>query len=891
MGRVADFETELSKRAKPRYGRWHAIDLHNHTPRSADYQYHEADVEQRLAERIRDANISVVMFTDHGQLPEPGFVERLNNATGRLVLRGAELNIFVDAWDKPEGKVGKALFFHLLVGFDPSSAASPEYWMTEIHRRCSPETRELQGRKLHGISASIATLCEVLQDADALLIPAHLHSTPNAFRSRSIDDIYSDPVFLKHAREHFTALEVTSEKTAAYFDGKHEETGRLHKACIQSSDSHHPDMLGWRMSHIQLQELTYRQLKTGLELPFRCSLQPPTPPGNHIAGLHVQGQFISDLWLSFSPYCNAFIGVKGSGKTSLLESLRFVLGADVPESKSQVVNEHLSAILGAGGKVTALVRRADGTKLLIERSFADKAFAVTFDDDRSERFTHAESLQFPSYILGWHEIEQAATDINIRRLYMDTIAGKEQVRAFTEQAEAAAAGIKNDHERAASAYHSFTQLEQQVARLKELRRGLKELTDSNLIELRNQFQSATEHRETLRATLTRLQDARKNAKPHLESILAGFDRRTLEGESPLAESVSRARALMDNLIGQIAAIGTSFEGNLAQAIAELEIQIARADAEFLAFSERYSERVTSLSAEQRALLDSHRKVMEETANLPTLERERDNARELVVSMLHGLIERCDAVTTSLEKRSSLRRTKIDEFGNQLTPFGVRMAVISLQMPKRFQELTQRYSEGTRVCNELRSSFSGGRWHHSLKRAYESLLENLLAGYSLFFRSSEFSFFVSVFEDDDLQIELKVGQGTTDFRGIGQISAGQRCTAIFPILLKQQSGPLVVDQPEDNLDNRHIASAIAPVVVEDKKSRQIMFTSHNANLVVLSDPELIVTFESDGTTGRIEEQGFLATPTSPITKHVVDILDGGEQALALRRRKYSQSVRP
>ena len=188
--------------------------------------------------------------------------------------------------------------------------------------------------------------------------------------------------------------------------------------------------------------------------------------------------------------------MKGSGKTSLLESLRFVLGADVPESKAQVVNEHLNAILGPGGRVTALVRRVDGAKVLIERSFADKVFVVTFEDDRAERFTHAESIRFPSYILGWHEIEQAATDINIRRLYMDTIAGKEQVRALTEHAKIAAAGIKNEHERAASAYASFTQLEQQVTRLKELRKGLKELTDSNLIDLRNQYQAASEHRET-----------------------------------------------------------------------------------------------------------------------------------------------------------------------------------------------------------------------------------------------------------------------------------------------------------------------------------------------------------------------------------------------------------
>ncbi len=890
MGKVTDFEYELNKKAKPQYGKWHAIDLHNHTPASADYQYCEPDAADRLAQRIRDAELSVVMFTDHGRLPDADFAKKISDQTGRLILRGAELNIFVDAWDKPANKVDKSLFFHLLVGFDPSGSFTPDYWMDDIRRRCGEVERQSGDKTLKGISGPIVTLCEVLKDANALLIPAHLHSTPNAFKSRSIDDIYADNVFLTHTREHFTALEVTSEKTAAFFDGKHDETGRLHKTCIQSSDSHHPDKLGWRPSYLQLQEPTYEQLKTGLELPFRCSLHAPTLPANYIVGIHVQGQFISDLWLSFSPYCNALIGVKGSGKTSLLESLRFVLGADVPESMAQLVNEHLNAILGPGGKVTALVRRADGTKILIERSFADKAFLVTFDDDRMERFAHAESLQFPSYILGWHEIEQAATDINIRRLYMDSIAGKEQVRAYTEQAEVMAAGIKNDHERAASVYSSFTQLEQQVARLKELRRGLKELTDSNLIELRNQFQSATEHRETLRLALARLRDARKNARSHVESLLVGYDRRTLQGESPLTESVGQAVSIMDEVLGQISNSGVAVEAKLDQAIPALENAIGKADEEFRIFSERYSERISSLSPEQRGLLESHRKVMEETANLPTLEQERDNARQSVETLLRGLIERCDAVTSNLEKRSALRREKIERFGDQLKSFGVRIALISLQMPKQFEEFTQRYSEGTKICNELRASYADRSWHQSLKRAYESLLRDLLAGYSLFFRTSEFSFFVSVFEDDDLQIDLKVGQGEADYRGISQISAGQRCTAIFPILLKQQSGPLVVDQPEDNLDNRHIASAIAPVVVQDKKSRQIMFTSHNANLVVLSDPELIVTFESDGSNGGIEAQGFLATPSSAITKSVVEILDGGEQALALRRQKYGQGPR-
>ncbi|WP_145218979.1 hypothetical protein [Planctomycetes bacterium TBK1r] len=124
--------------------------------------------------------------------------------------------------------------------------------------------------------------------------------------------------------------------------------------------------------------------------------------------------------------------------------------------------------------------------------------------------------------------------------------------------------------------------------------------------------------------------------------------------------------------------------------------------------------------------------------------------------------------------------------------------------------------------------------------------------------------------------------------IDQLSAGQRCTAFFPVLLKLREGPLVVDQPEDNLDNRHIASSISPVLLEDKRSRQIVLTSHNANLVVLSDADHIVTFEGKGDQGGVLERGFLSGEESKITSHVVDILDGGERALALRRLKYGIS---
>ena len=272
----------------------------------------------------------------------------LNKRSGRTVLRGTELNVFVDAWSKPESKIQKQAFFHLLVGFDPRENA--DYWFTDLNKRCGHEIREVSGTKIPGLTASIPDICNTLQDANVLIIPAHLHKKSDAFKSRSVDDIYMDAEFLKLAREHFTALEVTDLKTAEFFDGEHAETGNLRKTCIRSSDAHEVTGIGERVTWVQMEEPTFRELKAGLEIPSRVSLVEPGAPASYVIGINVRGQFFTDFWLSLSPHCNALIGVKGSGKTSVLECLRFALGALVPESRREEVQSHLSHILGRGAR-------------------------------------------------------------------------------------------------------------------------------------------------------------------------------------------------------------------------------------------------------------------------------------------------------------------------------------------------------------------------------------------------------------------------------------------------------------------------------------------------------------------------------------------------------------
>ena len=891
MGRVNDFEVELIKRTKTKYGRWYRVDLHNHCPKGIDYRYKESDAEVKIAESIIKNDLAIVMFVDHDRLPDQSFATKLAERTGRLILRGVELNVFVDAFDKKVDKVDKDLYYHLLVGFDPDGRNPPDYWLQEILRRCPPEERVSNGSKVLGLTASPEQLADVLEESRAIILPAHLHKGSDAAKSRSIDVIYADPMFLRHAKRVFTALEVTDIKTAAFFDGKHPETENLNKTCIRSSDSHEPNSLGWRHSFAMMEVPSYSELRAALDLPFRISLAKPAMPESYLIGMQIKGAFFQDLWLSLSKYCNVLIGVKGSGKTSVLECLRFALGAEVPESRASSVKEHLSAILGPAGVVSVLIQRADGIKLLVERAISDKAFNITFEDDRQEKLNSSEGLLFPTHILGWHEIEQAATDSNVRRLYMDAIAGKARIGKLEDEAKAIATLIRERHSHTSQRYGIYRDLDQQVRRLQELRKGLQELTDSSLIALRDQYKNATDQREAINRACERLELASAKSSVHIQKILSGQERSFSNTESPLAEQIGEAQKCLDETFSALETKSQELSSILAKNADLLKKELSRIEIIFQEFLKKYATETDVLTPEKKRLLETHREVLEQTKSLASLESERNAIKEEILGLLQELTQACDQLASKLDERTRIRKERTDTLNSQLSEFGVRLTVIPQQQSQEFQDLSARYSAGLRALQDLRTKVPERLAHLCLKKAYGTLFTSFDIDYGkLLFDSAELGYFLSVFENDDLRIELKVGKTGQEYSPINQLSAGQRCTAIFPILLQLGEGALIIDQPEDNLDNRHIANYIGPALLQHKQTRQMIFTSHNANLVVLSDAESILMFESDGTKGRLEKQGFLAAVSSEITKFVMDVLDGGELALQLRARKYGMGVK-
>jgi ABC-type cobalamin/Fe3+-siderophores transport system ATPase subunit len=119
---------------------------------------------------------------------------------------------------------------------------------------------------------------------------------------------------------------------------------------------------------------------------------------------------------------------------------------------------------------------------------------------------------------------------------------------------------------------------------------------------------------------------------------------------------------------------------------------------------------------------------------------------------------------------------------------------------------------------------------------------------------------------------------------GTLSDGQRNTAALALLLAQEGGPLVIDQPEDELDSNFVFRELIPMLRKVKSNRQIIMATHNANLPVNGDAEFVYAFEANNNQGVAISHGGL--DREDVTKAVLDIMEGTEEAFRRRREKYN-----
>jgi hypothetical protein len=140
--------------------------------------------------------------------------------------------------------------------------------------------------------------------------------------------------------------------------------------------------------------------------------------------------------------------------------------------------------------------------------------------------------------------------------------------------------------------------------------------------------------------------------------------------------------------------------------------------------------------------------------------------------------------------------------------------------------------------------------------------------------------------DLINIELNTAhEGGKNFKPLDKLSSGQKCTAILHLLLLENVDPLIMDQPEDNLDNAFIADRIVVELRHAKIERQFLFATHNANIPVFGDAEWIGVFEALDNQAQMPLESQGAIDIIKVRDKAAVILEGGKAAFNQRKAKY------
>ena len=134
-----------------------------------------------------------------------------------------------------------------------------------------------------------------------------------------------------------------------------------------------------------------------------------------------------------------------------------------------------------------------------------------------------------------------------------------------------------------------------------------------------------------------------------------------------------------------------------------------------------------------------------------------------------------------------------------------------------------------------------------------------------------------FNINNIQVQTKLGE-----KLLQSTSFGERCGIVIAIVLVAGTNPIVIDQPEDNLDGKYISKVLVPLIRSQKQKRQIILVTRDANIVIGGDSELILVLDK-------QDHGSALLPATIENKVIrpkyIWILDGGETAFKAREAKY------
>ena len=597
--------------------------------------------------------------------------------------------------------------------------------------------------------------------------------------------------------------------------------------------------------------------------------------------------FLSGLDLSLQPGLNVLIGARGTGKTSILELVRYCLDAGAFTEDAEVRGREQAIAILEGGAITVTIREGEAS------------FAVT--RSASGHLTTALTHLPPCTVLAQNEIEVVGkqsisrlqlidafrTDRDSSKRSLDSSAAA--VRSLTSDTAGIVREIRELLERVSELEVVETQLATARA-AQETLLGAAQASDSD----RNRLATLQAASQILATRSTILNDAALRADALYGQISMAFELAQgalppwpeYAGEDELAEPRKALQLAAENLdkaltsarsgrsaiargLSATAVHASTIDEQLREVRQSLELLESGIGAASRAVTE-LEQRQGEVEAFRGKLAELRDKYQLRAKKRDTLVQEHESLRDSVFEHRNRIVAELNEVLAPRIRVRLKRSVELDEYKaaivGTLRGTGVHYNPIAASIAENVApfELTKWVEADDSAALALATGLSADRASNLVRALQDTGTSDL----------------VSVNIEDGVTLELLDG---TEFKPSERLSIGQRCTVVLPILLAKHGEPLLIDQPEDHLDNAFVASTLVEALNRRLATDQFLFTTHNANIPVLGNADWVMVMESDGQKGFLSHSGDLND--QKVVDAITRLLEGGKEAFAARAEFY------
>ena len=616
-----------------------------------------------------------------------------------------------------------------------------------------------------------------------------------------------------------------------------------------------------------------------------------------IQRLTINGEFFPDSTMHFHPGLNSIIGSKGSGKSLLVECLRFVLAQ--PPTESESLSDHNSKLetrLGMYGTVELEFIDDTGNQVVVSR---------TYDPANNHPITGVAnsasiSRAFPVLFLSQNEIIRLATNDREQLGFIDKFF---DFHFFTDAITQLEQQINVIDSELSSSLQAFKQHNEYNNDKQDISTELEEIAKSLKSEVHTQYSKALQKNQYAELIAQQIDS--------FEKILQTTEQDILNVEFPEIPHKLKKDQLSKQLIDLAHSLKNSLQAEIEEVLIntqkkqkEISSKINTWDSSYKLTQHSYENFIREKGGDTKALEAKRQKLQKrketieksmvrlkgEINKIKDLNAKRDELLEELGKKhneyYRARLDRCEKFSDDSNKRlqvtveqASNKRAFVDKLKDLSTGTRINKSLITQlaesSPPMDFIRAIIRYdlTEDEDYLQPV-TDISEIPLHKVVSLANNILEKN---NYEDILRLA-----YSVPPED--QPEIRYHIGNNQYELIEDVSVGQKCTAMLLMALSEGNVPIIIDQPEDSLDLRSIWEDICSRLRVDKEQRQFIFTTHNSSIAVASDSDHFLVIEANAHQGNIQSSGTIDSES--IRSEVITYLEGGEETYKHKSSKYN-----